>query len=111
MDELLLIAVPVALVAATAALVKPARRRIMPVANAAGRAGLAVAEVSVAGARGIVDAAIHGESKQAQKPSGGSRAASGTTPSAGARRGGPTKASSGRARRRSPSSAASQRRG
>jgi hypothetical protein len=106
MDELLLVAVPVALVAAVAGLVKPARQRVMPVAKAAGRAGAAVAEVTAAGARGIVDAAIHGEGKQAETPSARARTTSATTPSGRAQRT-PAKASSGRRRRQSPASATS----
>jgi hypothetical protein len=107
MDELLFVAVPVALVAAAAAaLFKPARQRVMPVAKAAGRAGVAVTEVSVAGARGIVDAAIHGEGKQNERRSDGARAESRRTPSGGARRR-PAKSSPGRTRRRSSSSATS----
>lgn len=106
MDELLLVAVPVALVAAVAALVKPARQRVMPVAKAAGRAGFALAEVSAAGALGILDAAIHGKGTPSEMPSRRARNSSATTPSGGAQRT-PAKAASGRTRRRSPASAKS----
>jgi hypothetical protein len=104
MDEMLLVAVPVALVAGAAALVKPVRHRIMPVAKAVGRAGVGVAEVTAAGAVGIVDAAVHGEARQPETPSGGAQTTS-ATKSAGRTRRTTSKASSGRARRRPPSSA------
>jgi hypothetical protein len=105
MDELLLVVVPVALVAAAAALVKPARERVVPVARALGRTGAAVAVVTASGTRGVVDAAIHGEGKQAGRPSGGRATSSATTPSGRARRTS-AKASSGRTRRQSSGSAA-----
>lgn len=100
MDDLLLVAVPAALVAAVAAFVKPARERVMPVAKAVGRTGVAVAEVTAAGTRGIVDAAIHGEGKQAATTPRRARRTSTTTP-AGRARPAPSKASSGRTRRQS----------
>ena len=106
MDELLFVAVPVALVAAAAALVKPARERAVPVAKAVGRAGVGVAEVTAAGARGIVDAAIHGESRGSEaRPGGGERPP--TTAPSGRTRRRPAKASSGRSGGRSPASATS----
>jgi len=98
MDELLLVAVPVALVAGVAAFVKPARQRVMPVAKAVGRAGVAVAGAGVAGTLGIVDAAIHGEGKPARAPRERARRAPATTRSTGAGRT-PAKATSGRTRR------------
>jgi hypothetical protein len=104
MDELLLVAVPVALVAAVAAFVKPARQRFMPVAKASARAGASMAEVGVAGARGIVDAAIHGDVKPSRAPSGRAQSTSGTTRPRAAQRT-PAKRSSGRSRRRPPASA------
>lgn len=106
MDELLLVAVPVALVGAVAALVKPARERVVPVAKAVGRAGVGMAEVTTAGARGVVDAAIHGESGQSQTRSGRAASQPETTASGRTQRR-PTKTSGGRTRRRSPTSAAS----
>jgi hypothetical protein len=63
MDEVLLFALPLAAVAAVAALVRPARQRVVPVARAVGRAGAAVGGTAVAGGRGVVDAAMHGESR------------------------------------------------
>jgi hypothetical protein len=115
MEDLLLVAVPVALVAAVAALVKPARQRVVPVAKAVGRAGVGVAEVTAAGALGVVDAAMHGEGRQSEAPSTRAETAPAATPSGRARRApakassgrarrAPAKASSGRARRRSPAS-------
>jgi hypothetical protein len=106
MDELLLVAFPVALVAGVAAFVKPARRRLMPVAKAAGRAGVAVVGAGVAGTLGIVDAAIHGEGKPAPAPSEDAPRAPATTRSSGAGRT-RAKATSGRTRRRPPASAKS----
>ena len=106
MDEVLLVAVPVALLAAMAALVKPARQRVMPVAKASVRAGAAVAEVGVAGARGIVDAAIHGDHEPPRARLGRAQSTSTTTRSSAAQRR-PAKASSGRTRRRPPASATS----
>jgi hypothetical protein len=106
MDELLLVAVPVALVTALAAVVKPARERVVPVAKAVGRAGVGVAEVTAAGARGVVDAAVHGESAS----SGGRSRRAGATPetrSSGRTQRRPAKAPGTRTRRRSPTSATS----
>ena len=103
MEELLLVAVPVALVAAVAALVKPARQRVVPVAKAVGRAGVGVAEVTAAGALGVVDAAMHGEGKQSKAPSTRAETAPATNRSGGTQRA-PAKASSGRTRRRSSAS-------
>ena len=103
MEELLLVAVPVALVAAVAALVKPARQRVVPVAKAVGRAGVGVAEVTAAGALGVVDAAMHGEGQQPKAPSTRAVTAPATKGSARTRRA-PAKASSGRARRQSSAS-------
>jgi hypothetical protein len=105
MDELLLVVVPVALVAAAAAVVKPARDRVVPVAKALGRTGTAVALVTASGTRGVVDAALHGERKQPGRPSARATS-SATTPSGRAPRG-PAKASGGRTRRRASGSAAS----
>ena len=106
MDELLLVAVPVALVGAVAALVKPARERVVPVAKAVGRAGVGVAEVSAAGARGVVDAAIHGESGRSEARLGRAESRPATRSSGRSQRR-PAKASAGRTRRRSPASATS----
>lgn len=110
MEELLLVAIPVALVAAAAAAVKPARERIVPVARAVGRTGAAVALATASGTRGIVDAAIHGEGKQSGTPSGGRATSSATTSSAtkSSRRPprGSAKASGGRSRRQPSGSAA-----
>ena len=103
MDELLLFAVPVTLVAVAAAVLKPARERVVPVARAVGQTGAAVAQVTVAGTRGIVDAAVHGEGKQSRASSGGSSSTSATTRSSAQRR--PAKASAGRTRRRAAGSA------
>lgn len=64
MDEVLLFALPLAAVAAVAALVRPARQRVVPVARAVGRAGAAVGGTAVAGGRGVVDAAMHGEGER-----------------------------------------------
>ncbi len=61
MDEILPFALPLAAAAAVAALVRPARERVVPVAKAVGRAGAGVGGATVAGGRGIVDAAMHGE--------------------------------------------------
>lgn len=108
MDELLLFAVPVALVAVAAAVLKPARERVVPVAKAVGVTGVAVAQVTAAGTRGIVDAAIHGEGKQSGTSSGSTgstSSTSATTRSSAQRR--PTKASAGRTRRRAAKSATS----
>lgn len=63
MDEILPFALPLAAVAAVAALVRPARERVVPVARAVGRAGVAVGGTAAAGGRGIVDAAMHGEGR------------------------------------------------
>jgi hypothetical protein len=101
MEELLLVAVPVALVAAAAAVVKPARERVVPVARAVGRTGAAVALVTASGTRGIVDAAIHGEGAR----SGGRASSSSTTSSRRPQRR-PAKASGARSRRRPSGSAA-----
>jgi hypothetical protein len=98
MEELLLVAIPVALVAAAAAAVKPARERVVPVARAVGRTGAAVALVTASGTRGIVDAAIHGEGKRSDTPSG-ARARSSATTSSRRPRGGAAKASGARSRR------------
>ena len=105
MEELLLVAVPVALVAAVAALVKPARQRVVPVAKAVGRAGVGVAEVTAAGALGVVDAAMHGEAKRSEASSSRADTAPATKRSGRTRRA-PAKASSGRARRQSSASPA-----
>lgn len=106
MDELLFVAVPVAFVAAVVALVQPARERIRSVAKAAGRAGVSVGQVSVAGARGIVDAAAHGEAQRSEETAEG-EAKDEAAPSAGRTRRAPTKASSGAPRGRSSASATS----
>ena len=103
MDELLLVAVPVALVAAVAALVKPARQRVIPVAKAVGRASVGVVEVTAAGALGVVDAAMHGEGTQPEAPSTRAETAPATKRSGRTRRA-PAKASSGRARGQSSGS-------
>jgi hypothetical protein len=79
MDEVLLVAVPVALIAAAAALLRPARQRVVPVARAVGRTGTAVASVTAAGTRGIVDAAIHGEGSEKSGTPGGGSARTATT--------------------------------
>ena len=106
MDEVLLVAVPVALIAAVAAMVKPARRRVVPVAKAVGRAGIGVVGVTAVGAGGIVDAAIFGERSRS-----GGRSGRGDSPPAtaasGAARSRPAKASSSRTRGRSPASSTS----
>jgi hypothetical protein len=70
MDELVL---PVAAVAALATLVTPARRRVMPVVRAAGRAGVSVVGATVVGGRGIVDAAIRGDRATGAQGSAGAR--------------------------------------
>jgi hypothetical protein len=70
MDELVL---PVAAVAALATLVTPARRRVMPVVRAVGRAGVSVVGATVVGGRGIVDAAIRGERASGAQGRAGSR--------------------------------------
>jgi hypothetical protein len=61
MDEILPIAIPLAALAAVAAIVRPARERVVPVAKAVGRAGAMVGGATVAGGRVIVDAAARGE--------------------------------------------------
>lgn len=63
MEENRPLALPRAAVAAVAALVRRVRERAVPVAKAVGRAGAAVGGASVAGGRGIVDAAKHGEAR------------------------------------------------
>lgn len=68
MDEVLLFAVPVAAIAVVAALTRPVRERAAPVARAVGRAGVAVGGTALAGGRGIVDAAVHGESRAEGEP-------------------------------------------
>jgi hypothetical protein len=70
MDELVL---PVAAVAALATLVTPARRRVMPVVRAVGRAGVSVVGATVIGGRGIVDAALRGETAQGAQGTADSR--------------------------------------
>ena len=102
MDEVLLVAVPVALIAAVAAMVKPARRRVVPVAKAVGRAGIGVVGVTAVGAGGIVDAAVHGE-----RPRSGRGDSPPATTASGAARSRPAKASSSRTRGRSPASSTS----
>jgi hypothetical protein len=73
MDELVL---PLAAVAAVTALVAPARRRVVPVAKAVGRAGLAVGGATVVGGRGIVEAAVRGESRRSETKTASTPAAS-----------------------------------
>jgi hypothetical protein len=62
-DELL----PFALGAAAVAVLGPARRRVVPVAKAVGRAGLAVTGATVVGVSGVVNAVIRGERKGESK--------------------------------------------
>jgi hypothetical protein len=66
MDEFLPLALPLAAAAVVTALVAPARRRIVPVAKAVGRAGITMGGAVVLGGRGIVDAAIRGEGAPAK---------------------------------------------
>jgi hypothetical protein len=70
MDELIL---PVAAVAALATLATPARRRVVPVVRAVGHVGVSVVGATVVGGRGIVDAAIRGESATDAQRTGDSR--------------------------------------
>jgi hypothetical protein len=106
MDELLFVAVPVAFVGAVVALIKPTRERIQPVAKAVARAGVAVGQVSVAGARGIVDAAVHGDGQRSEETAK-RPATERPVKASGRTRRAPAKASSGGARGRSPASAPS----
>lgn len=106
MDEVLIVAVPVALIAAATALVKPARKRVVPVAKAVGRAGVGVVGVTAVGALGIVDAAVHGEATQSGPRVGRGDGQPATTASGAAQRR-PAKASSSRTRGRSPASSTS----
>jgi len=85
MDEVLLFAVPLAAIAATAALVRPARERVVPVARAVGRAGAAVGGTAVAGGRGVVDAAMHGEGRPEGRRAEGESRAQSETPAPAAR--------------------------
>lgn len=58
MEELL----PLALGAAVVALFRPARRRVVPVGKAIGRAGLGTGAVVVGGAADVVNALVHPDS-------------------------------------------------
>lgn len=86
MDEILLFALPLAAIAAVAALVRPARERAVPVAKAVGRAGVAVGGATVAGGRGIVDAAVRGEGRAEGQQEGERQEAERGAPATRARR-------------------------
>jgi hypothetical protein len=68
-DEL----IPFALGAAVVALIRPARRRVIPVTKAVGKAGLGLVAVAVGGTADVVKAVVHPDGRgAAPTPSSGS---------------------------------------